>query len=140
MTAHRHRLLSEIGLWIAALVAPVAAAQQAPGDNPPTVTADLLETKIAETQTAADLAEETKTRLLSLYREALSNLDQADADRASAKAFRVAVQTAPIEAQPICEDTDESNVADPTETLPVDGSTSLSGQPADMVHIRVETA
>jgi hypothetical protein len=42
MTAHRHRLLSEIGLWIAALVAPVAAAQQAPGDNPPPVTADLL--------------------------------------------------------------------------------------------------
>jgi hypothetical protein len=127
MTARPRRLLLATGLWLLALVPLVGAAQQATGEEPPLVTADLLETEIAETESAADLAEETKTRLLSLYREALSNLEKAAADRASAEAFREALQTASIETQALREDMDESNVADPAETLPVDSSTSLNG-------------
>jgi potassium efflux system protein len=89
------------------------------------VTADLLEAKIAATESTADLADETKTRLLSLYREALSTLDEAASHRESAEAFQEALQTAPVETQAIREDMDESNVAEPAETLGVDASTSL---------------
>jgi potassium efflux system protein len=41
------------------------------------VTADTLEAKIAETESASGLPEEAKNRLLSLYRRALSNLEEA---------------------------------------------------------------
>jgi potassium efflux system protein len=127
MTAHRQRLLPAIGLWLLALVAPIGGAQQSAGGEPPAVTADLLEARIAETEAAADLSDEAKQRLASLYREALSNLEEAASHRESAQAFQESLQTAPIEAQAIREDMDESNVPDPAETLPVDDSTSLSG-------------
>jgi potassium efflux system protein len=125
MTAHRHRLFLATAFWLLALVAPIGAAQRATGGEPPAVTADLLEARIAETDAAADLSDEAKKKLLSLYREALDNLGEAASHRASAQAFQKSLQTAPIEARAIREDMDESNVAEPVETLGVDASTSL---------------
>lgn len=94
-------------------LAPAAAAQDAAtvqgatsapaaGDaQPAAVTADLLDAKIAETESATDLPEETKNRLFSLYRRAQSNLQEAAADRASAQAFRQSLQSAPAEAEQV---------------------------------------
>jgi potassium efflux system protein len=94
------------------------------------VTAQTLQAKIAETESAADLPEETKSRLLSLYQRALRNLEAAAADKAEAQAFREALQTAPAEAQVIRERLTEASAAGspepPTVALPVDDATPLA--------------
>jgi len=83
MTSHRGFLA--IGLCLLALISPIGAAQQTPGTDPLPVTVDLLDARIAETESAADLPDETKNRLLGLYRDALSNLKAAAAHKASAR-------------------------------------------------------
>ncbi len=129
-TPRQPRRLLALGLWLLALLAPIAAAQQAPDDQSPPVTAQTLQAKIAETEAAADLPEETKSRLLSLYQRALSNLEAAAADKAEAQAFREALQTAPAEAQVIREQLTAARAAGSDGPLPaglaVDDATPLA--------------
>jgi hypothetical protein len=117
---------SASGCW---LLAPIAAGQQATGDGPP-VTAETLAAKIAETEAAPDLPEETKTRLLSLYRRASSNLEAAAAERAAAQAFRESLQEAPAEAQAIRERLTAASGAESADPLaaglPVNERTPLA--------------
>ena len=117
------RRLLALGLWLLVTVAPLATAQQAIEDAARPVTADTLEAKIAEIESASGLPEEAKNRLLSLYRRALSNLEAAIADRAAAETFRETLQTAPAEAQAIREKLTAPTVAD--DTSPVHDSVSL---------------
>jgi len=123
MTASQPPRLLAIGLCLLVLFAPLAAAQQAVEEAP--VAADLLEARIAETESASDLSDETKSRLLSLYRRALSNLEQAESDRAAARAFREALQAAPTETKAIRESLDASTAAAVEEPLIVERSTPL---------------
>jgi potassium efflux system protein len=99
------------------------------GGEPP-VTAETLEAKVAETEAAADLPEETRNRLLSQYRRALTNLEAAAADQAAAQAFQEALQTAPAEALVIREKLTEASAAGsaepPPAALPVDDATPLA--------------
>jgi potassium efflux system protein len=125
MTAHLQRRLLAISLWLLALVCPIGGAQQATSGEPQPVTADLLEAKVAETEASNDLSDEAKKGLISLYKDALSNIEEAASHRDSAQAFQGSLQTAPIEVQALREDMDESNIAEPSETLGVDDSTSL---------------
>jgi len=130
MTKHPYPRLAAIGVLFLALLCAAVAAQEATGSagSSPPVTARLLETKLAEAEAAADLPEEAKAKLVSLYREALGNLKEAASYRESAEAFRQALRTAPIEAQAIREDIEEPAV--PVEPSEVDGSTELSDMEA----------
>jgi len=123
VTPRQPRRLLALGLWLLVTVAPLATAQQAIEDAARPVTADTLEAKIAETESASGLPEEAKNRLLSLYRRALSNLEEAIADRAAAETFRETLQTAPAEAQAIREKLTAPTVAE--DTSPVHDSASL---------------
>jgi len=65
------------------------------------VTSQALESKIAEAQAATDRTEEAKTQLIALYRKALSNLQTAKDNAASAATFRRRAERAPAEIQAI---------------------------------------
>jgi len=123
VTPRQPRRLPALGLWLLAIVAPLAVAQQAIEDASGPVTAGALEAKIAETESASGLPEEAKNRLLFLYRRALSNLEEAMADRAAAETFRETLQTAPAEAQAIREKLAAPTVAE--DTSPVRDSIPL---------------
>jgi len=98
VTCRKPTGLLALALWLFTIVSPIVTAQQAAGDVQAAVTGELLEAKITETEAASDLPEETRNRLVSLYRRALRNLEEAAADEAAAQAFREALQTAPAEA------------------------------------------
>lgn len=65
-----------IGLLLVTLAGSLPAAEDAtPGTHSPAlVTAEILESKIAEVEAASDIEEEAKTKLVELYRKALGNL------------------------------------------------------------------
>ena len=90
------------------------------------VTPEVIESKIAEVEAATDLTDEAKTKLVELYRKALSNLQTARSNAEAATAFRRAAETAPAQIQSLREALDESKVPPPLETLTADVSTPLS--------------
>ena len=65
------------------------------------VTSAALESKIAEAEAATERTEEAKTRLIELYRKALSNQQAAKDNAASAATFRRTAEGAPAEIQAI---------------------------------------
>ena len=81
------------------------------------VTAEIIESKIAEVEAAGGIDEKLKSGLVELYRKALSNLQAATSNRDAAQAFQEVAQTAPAETEAIREGTDESNIAAPEDTL-----------------------
>ena len=87
-------------LWAAWL--SCACAQEADSALPGwLVTSQALESKLAEAQAATDRTEEAKTQLVELYRKALSNLQTAKDNAASAATFRRRAERAPAEIQTI---------------------------------------
>ena len=87
-------------LWAAWLSS--ASAQEADGGLPGwLVTSEALESKIAEAQAATDRTDEAKTRLIDLYRKALSDLQAAKDNAASAATFRRRAERAPAEIRAI---------------------------------------
>ena len=92
---------------------------------PGSVTASVLEAKIAEIDVAPELPEADKTDLLSLYRKSLSNLQAAASSREAAQAFEQAQQAAPSETQAIRKQMDESQAVAPEDTLEATPSTPL---------------
>jgi potassium efflux system protein len=111
-------------LGLLAILPPAAVAQQAAGEVQNAVTTALLEARIAETESAGDLPEESRNRLLSLYQRALSSLEEASANSAAAQAFRDALQTAPAEARAIREKLTASSATE--ANAPVPDSTALA--------------
>lgn len=73
---------SALSLLLLVTMYPFAAAQQDIGEvlRPALVTPEILESKIAETDTTGDLPGEIKTKLVELYRKSLSNLQEASAN------------------------------------------------------------
>jgi potassium efflux system protein len=97
------------------------AAVSAPGS----VTATVLEAKLAEVEAAAELQDDAKADLLSLYRQALSNVQAAISSRETAQVFEQARQTAPAETQAIREEMEKSQAVAPEDTLEANPSTPL---------------
>ena len=92
---------------------------------PGSVTTTVLEAKVAEVEAASELQDDAKADLLSLYRQALSNLQAAASSTEAAQAFEQARQTAPAETQAIREKMDESQAVAPENTLEANPSTPL---------------
>jgi len=93
--------------------------------TPGSVTASILEAKIAEAEAATDPQDDTKTKLVELYRKALSNLQVAASSGDAAQGFQQASQTAPAETQALREKMDESNAVAPEDTLEATLTTPL---------------
>jgi potassium efflux system protein len=92
---------------------------------PGSVTATVLEAKLTEVEAAAELQDDAKADLLSLYRQALSNVQAAISSRETAQVFEQARQTAPAETQAIREEMDKSQAVAPEDTLEANPSTPL---------------
>jgi len=60
------------------------------------VTIEILEAKVAETEAASGLGEEAKKRLLDLYRKALDNLKTVDSDTQAAERYTGIIDEAPV--------------------------------------------
>lgn len=106
---------------------PFAAAQQDIGEvlRPALVTSEMLESKIAEAEAAADLPDEAKTKLVELYRKSLSNLQEASANAERTAAFESATRTAPTQTQLIHEKIEGAQGSDPLATLSASLETPL---------------
>ena len=68
---------------------PATAAEKGASETLPSlsVTAGVLESKIKELETATEVQPEVKTRLVDLYRQALSKLEEVSSNAARAAAF-----------------------------------------------------
>ena len=114
-----------LGLLLLAFHAQFGMAQEPASIAPQGVAVELLESEIARTEAAENLSEETRSRLDSLYREALSNLQEAESHEASARAFLESQQTAPVQAESIREALEASNAAEPGEVPGISQASSL---------------
>jgi len=78
----------------------VSGAQSTP-TAASSLSVDLLESRIKETESSGSLTEEAKAKLIEQYRSALSALEQRKSFDAKAAAFRAAIDSAPEEAAAI---------------------------------------
>ncbi|EIC20773.1 small-conductance mechanosensitive channel [Thiorhodovibrio frisius] len=105
-------LLTATLLWMASLsLVGAQETESALAASP--VTAEALESKIAEVEAATDMPEEAKSRLIELYRKALSHLRTAQDNEAAAAKFEQIAERAPAEIQAI-----QAALAPPAETEP----------------------
>jgi hypothetical protein len=113
---------SAIGLLLLTLVGSLAAAGEVTPStpSPALVTAEILESKIAEVEAAGNIDEQTKSGLVALYRKALSNLQAANSNKDAVQAFQEAAQTAPAETEAIRGRMGESRNAEPVDDLGAD--------------------
>ena len=118
--------------WSIAALVLLLAMQPAMCEDTPTtdappgsVTQEILEAKIAEVEAATGIEEQDKSKLVELYRKALSNLQTATSNAQAAEDFRRAAETAPAEVQALREELDEPDGTPPEDTLYVDPSTPL---------------
>jgi potassium efflux system protein len=89
---------------------------------PSGVTADVLQSRIAEAESATGVTDQAKARLLELYRKALGNLETAASNLQAAEDFRRAAEAAQLQIQ---EAQDEPSSLPPEDTLEVDPSAPL---------------
>ena len=90
------------------------------------VTSSTLESKIAEAEAETDRTEEAKTQLIELYRKALSNLQTAKDNAATATTFRRRAERAPAEIQAIRAALEPDAGADPMDGLDAAADAPLS--------------
>ena len=123
----RRGVLALCLLWAGAL-APGALALEGDGEGilpASLVTPAVIEAKIAEVEAATDLTDEARSRLVELYRKALSNLEAARADQEAAERLRRGVETAPAEIQAVRAALDPSGIPPAVESLDVTLATPL---------------
>ncbi|MCB1967300.1 MAG: mechanosensitive ion channel, partial [Candidatus Accumulibacter sp.] len=98
---------------------PATATEKGASETLPSisVTKGVLESRINEIETATDVQAEVKARLVALYRQALSKLEEVSANTARANAFEESTRTAPLETQRIRDEIAAIGRRDPTETL-----------------------
>ena len=131
-TSNQNALLASLPvllpLAILLLLSQAVHCQEPVGDvlTPGLVTQDVLEGKIQEVESTADMDEQVKTKLADLYRKALSNLGTASSNLEAAEAFRRAAQTAPVQIQSIREEMAASSLSGPMGTLRLDPSASMA--------------
>jgi potassium efflux system protein len=119
--------LFAVCFFLLALSRPLVAAEEGIGTALPLmpVTLEMLKSRIAEVKAVADPQDETKTKLVQLYRKALSHLEEANANVKGAAAFEKATQTAPAQTALIREQIGAAKGTDPLETLDVGLTTRL---------------
>ena len=107
---------------------PIAFAQeQKPVPIPAAlVTTEVLKSKIAEAEASTSLEEQTRTKLIELYRKAQSNLEKMISYQADAEAFAKARKTAPIETQELRKDMARKEKLIPGESLKISEKVPLS--------------
>jgi potassium efflux system protein len=150
MTSDYGRLALILCLLFAPLLPSTAMAQEdattvdvdppRPDTSPAPLTAELLNAKIAETEAAADLSEESRSRLLALYLSAQGHLEQTDAERTAAQGFREALKTAPAETRAILDKLAATEAATPTRSDAEDDATSLAELEATLQQARGDLA
>jgi hypothetical protein len=113
-------------LLVTLAVSLPAAEEATLGTHAPAlVTAETLESKIAEVEAVAGIDEKLKSELVELYRKTLSNLQVASSNRDASQAFQEAARNASVETRAIREGKDESTIAAPVDALEADRSTPL---------------
>ncbi|MDX2503227.1 MAG: hypothetical protein QNL62_01935, partial [Gammaproteobacteria bacterium] len=107
---------------------PVAFAQEQKSEPIPAslVTTQVLESKIAETEAATSMEDQTKSRLIELYRKAQSNLEKKMSYQADADTFAKARKTAPVETEELRKTLDRKETPLPGKGLKISEKTSLS--------------
>lgn len=90
------------------------------------VSPQILNAKIKEAAATAELDEESKTKLIELYRKALSQLETARFNNATTDALRQAQKTAPGQAKKIREELEKAEEISPEVPLKVSEETPLS--------------
>jgi potassium efflux system protein len=112
-------LIFATGLCLAASPKPLAVTANSSSTALPSlsVTTGVLEAKIKEVETATDVQAEVKTRLVELYRQAVSKMEEVSANTARASAFEEATRTAPVQTQEIREQIAATRQSDPKEAL-----------------------
>jgi potassium efflux system protein len=83
------------------------------------VSREILAAKIKKVEAASDQREEVKTKLVELYRKALSNLEEANANDERSEAFQNETKTAPEQTLLIREQIEAAKITDPLDTLGV---------------------
>ena len=91
-----------------------------------TLTPAMLESRIAETEAAADLSEEVRGRLVELYRKALSQIEAARAHEAKVEEYRRAAEIAPAQTEELLATAASENLPDPLADLPLSLETPLA--------------
>jgi potassium efflux system protein len=91
-----------------------------------TLTPAMLESRIAETEAAADLSEEVRGRLVELYRKALSQIEVARAHEAKVEEYRRAAEIAPAQTEELLATAASENIPDPLADLPLSLETPLA--------------
>ena len=124
----KRQLVSILPAFLAALTWAMAALgeQSLPQTASAQVSTKILESKFSEVEAATDIAEDTKTKLLGLYREALSNLQTAKKDEDAAQSFRQASQTAPAQTHKLRHELGGTHAASARSEPDVAASASLS--------------
>ncbi len=119
--------LSFIAALVLLLMMQPALCEDAPATtaSPGSVTQVILEAKIAEVKAATGIEEQAKSKLVELYRKALSNLQTASSNTRAAEDFRRAAETALAQVQTLREELDESDNPPPEDTLDIAPSTPL---------------
>jgi len=123
----RRPSLSSIAALVLLLTLQPAMCEEptATAASPGSVTQEILEAKIQEVEAATGVEEQAKTKLVELYRNALSNLQKASSNAQAAEDFRRAAETAPAQVQTLRDGLDEVESPPPEDTLDVDLSTPL---------------
>ncbi|MEA3274363.1 MAG: hypothetical protein U9Q81_03530, partial [Pseudomonadota bacterium] len=92
---------------------------------PSSVSINTLEARIEAVEAATGMDEEAKTKLIELYRRALSNLQTAGSNAQAAEGFQQAAATAPGQVQAIREAMEKAAASPAEDTLDVDLSSPL---------------
>jgi len=108
------------------------SSPSSPGEEPwetdalqGTVSQEVVEAKIREVDAATGMEEQAKTKLVELYRKALSNLQAAASNERAAEEFRQASEAGPAEVRALRQEMDEAEVKPPEKSLEADLSTPL---------------
>ncbi|MFB1485719.1 MULTISPECIES: mechanosensitive ion channel domain-containing protein [unclassified Thiocapsa] len=116
-----------LGLCLTLLSSTLGAENVGLGSlSPSLMSAEGLEAKIARTETSADLDAELKTKVVARYREALTNLKEAEVNRNRAAAFEEVAQAAPEETRRIRERIPAAGADDPVQVLGIGPQTPRS--------------
>ena len=95
-------------------------------ETPSAVSQTTISSKLDEAQSSTSLDETAKTRLIELYQKSLAFLKSAEANSATAKEYRKAKQSAPVETDALHADIDKNKSKNPIETLPISDKPPLA--------------
>ena len=134
MQAHRFNATAQIiallSCLVAAVLLPRPAVSAEPEQSGSTATISdlsisMLERKIEQVESDSVLSKEVQSKLLGLYRKAMSNLETAAAREEATSAYKQARQNAPAEAAALRKRTVEAEKLVPGDSLEVGGDTAI---------------